>query len=70
MDETIAQLHGQSPDIGEGLRAAVALRHLADSLEAREVARARASGWSWQLIATHLDVTKQAVHKKYAHIDR
>lgn len=70
MNDTTAAQHPAGPDVGEGLRTAVALRRLAESLEAREVARARAAGWSWQLIATHLDVTKQAVHKKYAHIDR
>lgn len=57
-------------DIGEGLRAALALRRLAETLEASQVQRARTSGWSWQQIATALDISKQAAHKKYAHLDK
>jgi hypothetical protein len=53
-------------DVRTGLRAAVALRRLAESLEALQVANARRQGWSWQEIADALEVTKQAVHKKYA----
>ncbi|GAA4397247.1 RNA polymerase subunit sigma-70 [Tsukamurella soli] len=54
-----------SEDPAQGLRAVVALRRLADQLEAVQVANARRLGWSWQDIARHLDVTRQAVHKKY-----
>lgn len=36
-----------------------------DRAEAIAVRRARASGSSWQLIALALEVSKQAVHKKY-----
>lgn len=50
----------------EGLAAVVALRRLADRLEAAEVERALADGWSWALIAEALGVTRQAVHKKHA----
>lgn len=49
-----------------GLRAALALRRLADSLEQVQVRNARRLGWSWQEIATALEVSRQAVHKKYA----
>jgi hypothetical protein len=49
-----------------GLRAVVALRRLADSLEALQVDNARLQGWSWQEIAAALEVSKQAVHKKHA----
>jgi len=49
-----------------GLRAALALRRLAERLEALQVTNARRQGWSWQEIADALDVSKQAVHKKYA----
>jgi hypothetical protein len=35
-------------------------------LEALQVGNARRQGWSWQEIADALEVTKQAVHKKYA----
>jgi DNA-directed RNA polymerase specialized sigma24 family protein len=53
-------------DARVGLRAALALRRLAETLEALQVANARRQGWSWQEIADALDVSKQAVHKKYA----
>lgn len=49
-----------------GLRAALALRRLADSLERLQVLNARRKGWSWQEIAAALEVSRQAVHKKYA----
>jgi predicted transcriptional regulator len=50
----------------DGLAAVVALRRLADRLEASEVERAIREGWSWSRIAEALGVTRQAVHKKYA----
>src|SRR5215475_4057323 len=56
---------GQDP--AAGLRAARALRELAERLEALQVQNARRHGWSWQEIAFFLGVSKQAVHKKYAH---
>ncbi len=55
-----------SPDARIGLRAALALRRLAETLEALQVGNARRQGWSWQEIADALEVSKQAVHKKYA----
>lgn len=55
-----------STDPRVGLRAAVALRRLAETLEGLQVAAARGQGWSWQEIADVLEVTKQAVHKKHA----
>ncbi len=55
---------GKNP--AEGLRAARALRELAERLEALQVDNARARGWSWQEIAFFLGVSKQAVHKKHA----
>jgi hypothetical protein len=55
-----------SADPRVGLRAALALRRLAESLEALQVDNARRLGWSWQEIAEALEVTKQAVHKKHA----
>lgn len=57
------------PDPGDpakALPAVVALRRLADRLEAAAVRAAVAQGWSWAQIAEALGVTKQAVHKKYA----
>lgn len=55
-----------APDPSTGLRAALALRRLAETLESLQVANARAQGWSWQEIADALAVSRQAVHKKHA----
>jgi hypothetical protein len=55
---------GSNP--ADGLRAARALRELAERLEALQVDNARSHGWTWQEIAVVLGVSKQAVHKKYA----
>jgi hypothetical protein len=52
-------------DPGDGLRAVVALRALADRLEAREVRRALNAGWTYADVADALGVTRQAVHKKH-----
>ncbi len=48
-----------------GLRAALALRRLAERVEAEQVALARDQGWSWQQIADVLGMTRQSVHAKY-----
>jgi hypothetical protein len=53
-------------DARTGLRAALALRRLAERLEALQVDNARRQGWSWQEIADALEVSKQAVHQKHA----
>ena len=53
-------------DPREGLAAVVALRRLLGALEAENVERALAAGWSWTEIAEGLGVSRQAVHKKYA----
>ena len=50
-------------DPAQGLRAARALRELAERLEALQVGNARAHGWSWAEIASFLGVSKQAVHR-------
>jgi len=55
---------GADPRVG--LQAASALRRLAETLEAAQVANARRQGWSWQDIADVLGVTKQAVHQKHS----
>jgi hypothetical protein len=54
-------------DPRDGLAAVVAMRRLADRLEAAEVERAIRAGWTWSRVAEALGVTRQAVHKKYAH---
>lgn len=54
-----------SPDDPEAaLAAVVALRLMADRLEANAVAAALAQGWSWADIAQALGVSKQAAHKR------
>ena len=53
-----------------GLRAVRALRRLVERLEASQVLRARDLGHSWQEIADALDVSRQAVHKKYRAAER
>lgn len=54
-----------SEDPAVGLRAAVALRRLAERVEAIHVAGARRAGWSWQQIGDALGVTRQSVHAKH-----
>lgn len=54
-----------SRDPAVGLQAVASLRRLLEGLERLQVGNARDQGWSWEQIAVHLGVTKQAVHKKY-----
>ena len=53
-------------DPSEGFAAVLALRQLADRLEAGQVERAIVEGWTWSDIAASLGVSRQAVHKKHA----
>ena len=55
-----------SDDPAMGLRAALALHRLAERVEAKHVAAARAKGWSWQQIGDALGLTRQSVHAKYS----
>lgn len=56
-----------APDDPEtALAAVVALRRLADRLEAEAVDRALADGWTWGQVAEALDLTKQGAHKRHA----
>jgi hypothetical protein len=43
----------------------LALRRLAEQVEAQQVAPARWRGWSWQQIGDALGITRQSVHAKY-----
>ncbi len=67
-EDTPASLAGQvtdkNPEIG--LQAVVALRRLLEELERVHVDNARNQGWSWQSIATSLNVSRQSVHEKHA----
>jgi hypothetical protein len=49
----------------DGFRSVLALRALADQLEAELVDRALELGWSWALIGEALNVSRQAVQKKH-----
>jgi len=53
-------------DPAEGFAAVLALRQLADRLEAGQVERAVLEGWTWSDVAAALGVSRQAVHKKHA----
>ncbi len=61
---TLAASAGSDDPI-DALRAIHRLHRELDRVEAIAVRRARTAGASWQLIALALEVTKQAVHKKY-----
>jgi hypothetical protein len=63
VDEIAAAVASGDPALG--LRAAVALRRLAERVEASQVAAARTQGWSWQQIGDALGITRQSVHVKY-----
>lgn len=52
-------------DPAVGLRAVLALRRLAERLEAEQVALGREHGWSWQQIGDAVGVTRQSIHTKY-----
>ncbi|MDX6256799.1 MAG: hypothetical protein QOJ11_3133 [Frankiales bacterium] len=54
-----------SDDPAVGLRAVIALRRLAERVEANQVALARRQGWSWQQVGDALGITRQSVHQKY-----
>lgn len=55
----------RTTDPATGLRAAGALRRLAERVEATHVAAARQAGWSWEQIGDALGVTRQSAHVKY-----
>jgi hypothetical protein len=59
-----AQVTDKDPAVG--LRAVLELRRLLEELERLHVDNARDEGWSWQNIATALQVSRQSVHEKHA----
>ena len=62
-NEIMAALAESDPAVG--FRAVLGLRRLAERIESRQVALARAQGWSWQQIGDALGVTRQSVHAKH-----
>lgn len=67
MSSPLRTLAGESDDRDplRALRAVKELRAEADRREAVLVRQARTAGCGWQMIATALGVSRQAVHKKY-----
>ncbi|MDF3288128.1 MULTISPECIES: helix-turn-helix domain-containing protein [Streptomyces] len=67
-EDTPATLAGKvtNKDPAVGLQAVVALRRLLEELERLHVDNARDQGWTWQSIATALQVSRQTVHEKHA----
>jgi hypothetical protein len=63
-----ARLAGQvtDKDPAVGLRAVFELRRLVEELERLHVDNARDQGWTWQSIATALQISRQSVHEKHA----
>jgi hypothetical protein len=59
-----------SNDPATGFRAVLALRRLAERVEATQVANARRQGWSWQQIGDALGVTRQSAHAKHGRESR
>jgi hypothetical protein len=68
VEDTPATLAGQvtNKDPAVGLQAVVALRRLLEELERVHVDNAREQGWTWQSIATALQVSRQSLHEKHA----
>lgn len=63
MRTLIGDMDGNNPS--EALSALSELQKELGRTEAALVRRARQSGMSWEMIATCLGVSKQAVHKKF-----
>jgi ATP-dependent Clp protease ATP-binding subunit ClpA len=62
----LADIAVQREQPWSALAAIVELRDRLDELEALQVENARGQGWSWSEIAYPLQVSRQAVHRKYA----
>jgi ATP-dependent Clp protease ATP-binding subunit ClpA len=62
----LADVASQRDQPWRALSAIVELRERLDELEALQVENAREQGWSWSEIAHPLQVSRQAVHRKYA----
>lgn len=63
---TLAARAERSLDPTEGLRAVADLRERLDELEARQVARGLARGFSWAQVGRSLRISKQAAHRRHA----
>ena len=67
MTATLHTLAGESDseDPLKALRAVAQMRRELDRHEATLVRKARNLGYGWQMLASALGVSRQAVHKKY-----
>ena len=67
MTATLHTLAGEpdSEDPLKALRAVAEMRRELDRHEATLVRKARNLGYGWQMLASALGVSRQAVHKKY-----
>ena len=67
MSSTLHTLAGESDseDPLKALKAVAEMHRELDRHEAALVRKARNLGYGWQMIATALGVSRQAVHKKY-----
>ena len=66
VDDTVLAVPTTYADPGDGLATVVALRQLADQIEADAVARAIRAGRSLARVAEATGLSRQAVHKKHA----
>lgn len=67
LEQEAQSLHraSEAGDHAAALRAATALRRLADESERQVVKRARIEGWSWREIGAARGVSTQAAHKRH-----
>ncbi len=67
MVNSLRTLAGEAGDDDplRALRALAELKREAERAEATQVRRARSLGYGWQMIASALGVSRQAVHKKH-----
>lgn len=64
--QSIAEAAADTADPRAGLRAIATLRSLTEAWELRQIEAALRSGMSWSEIGDALQISRQAVHKKYA----
>jgi len=66
-DRFVSELRESEP--GEALRTIASVREVVKEVEPLKVGEARSAGHSWDEIALFLGSSRQAVHRKYRHLD-